>query len=175
MKSRDESLGGYSVGKTPSRSNKAILAIDGIALRVVAVTLSCLFVAQALLTNPSVRRVVSFVDRLEGQPIETARRISPEPLPVVPRAWGRLTIRLEGGVSKSAVLLVNGEEVSDFSRGEVTIEVRAGDLIEIDGGTKVQDLVFRVTEASSGMVSPFRGQTVRTRGTIEILSRVRIQ
>lgn len=150
-------------------------AIDRLAVRAAAITLACLFVAQALLLNPTIRHAVNLVEQLEGRPIEVARRISPEPSPALPAARGRFTIVSESGPARSAVLLVNGEEIADFGNGRVSADVRAGDLVEIDGGMKPVRLVFRVTEVSPGMIAPAIGQTVETVGTIEILARVKIR
>jgi hypothetical protein len=161
--------------RLPSKLSRVIDAVGQAALRLAAITLACVFVAQALLLNPSIRRTVSLVDRLEGTPVEVARRISPEPAPAVPGPVGSFVIRLEGAPNRSCILLVNGEEVADFGRGSVSIDVRAGDLVEIDGGTKRSHLTLRVVETSKGLLAPSAGQVLETDGTIEILCRVRIQ
>jgi hypothetical protein len=150
-------------------------ALDKFFFRLAAFGLAVLFVSQALLLNPSIRRMVSLIERLEGEPLAVARRIDPEPKPLQPRQSGTFAIQMESGAGRTAVLLLNGEEISTFDKGVVTVEVRSGDLVEIDGGLAPREMRFRVTEASKGMIAPFVGQVLTTRGTIEILARVRIQ
>ncbi|MDP2857959.1 MAG: hypothetical protein Q8P50_08285 [Bacillota bacterium] len=150
-------------------------ALDKFLLRFAAISLALLFASQALLLNPSIRRMVSLVDRLEGEPLAVARRIDPEPKPPLPRLAGTFTIQLENSTGRTAVLLLNGEEVATFEKGIVTVEVRSGDLVEVDGGLFAREMRFRVTQASKGMVAPFSGQLLTTKGTIEILARVKIQ
>lgn len=157
------------------RKRRSFDSLDRFAFRFAAVSLALLFVSQALLLNPSIRRAVSLVDRLEGEPLTVARRIDPEPKPSAPRLSGTFTIQMENSMSRAAVLLVNGQETSTFEKGLVTVEVRAGDLVEIDGGQAPREMRFRVTQASKDMLAPFAGQVVVTKGTIEILARVRIQ
>ncbi len=157
------------------RKRRSLDSLDRFAFRFAAVSLALLFVSQALLLNPSIRRAVSLVDRLEGEPLTVARRIEPEPKPSAPRLSGSFTIQMENNVSKAAVLLLNGQEIATFEKGLVTVEVRSGDLIEIDGGQAAREMRFKVTQASKGMLAPFPGQVVTTKGTIEILARVRIQ
>lgn len=157
------------------RKERLTGSLDKFLFRFVAISLALLFASQALLLNPSFRRMVSLVDRLEGEPLTVARRIDPEPKPPLPRLSGTLTIQMENGTSRSAVLLLNGEEVSTFEKGILTVEVRSGDLVEIDGGLAAREMRFRVTQASKGMVAPFSGQVLTTKGTIEILARVKIQ
>jgi len=161
--------------KRAKRKRQSFDSLDKFAFRFAAVSLALLFVSQALLLNPTVRRAVSLVDRLEGEPLAVARRIDPEPKPPLPRLSGAFTIQMQNGTSRAAVLLVNGQEISTFEKGLVTVEVRTGDLVEIDGGPALREMRYKVTEASKGMVAPFAGQVLTTKGTIEILARVKIE
>jgi len=159
--------------REPSFICRTVHAVDRFLVRGIAVSLACLFVAQALLLNPTLRQSLSIIDQLEGKPIEASRRVSPEPAPRAPAVIGGMTVRLENGENRNAVLLVNGEEVSTFARGSVTTQIRAGDLVEIDGGMRQERLVFRITSVTAGISVPFEGQTIETKGTIEIVGRVR--
>lgn len=124
------------------------------------VLLVLLFAAQALLAVPGARRLLSLADRLEGEPLAPARETFKEIEAGEPEAF--LELALDGEVVPGSVrVLVNGRPVSSFGvDGRVTIAVRAGDLVEVDGDVPEREIRVIVSAASARVHSPAPGKNV---------------
>lgn len=72
-----------------------------------------------------------------------------------------------------AKLLVDGEPVADFRTGSVSVDVRPGQVLTIDGTALDAPVTFRVVEAA-GLSSPGLGLSVTTRGDSQSLGRVQV-
>lgn len=106
------------------------------------------------------------VERFENGDPAAARPVMTGPV----RSLGRLTIQLTNlPVAPGVQVLVNGTPVSDFANGRVSLAVRPGDVVEIDGSRHRGQLTFRVV-ASEGDASRLLGQEITVRGTIVALS-----
>ncbi|HEY3314685.1 MAG TPA: hypothetical protein VGL40_05305 [Bacillota bacterium] len=156
--------------------------VEGSLLRVTIALCVLLVVAQTFLARDEARRYLSYVDRLEGVSLDVALADegvagavgarSSVAKPSLQGPW--LVLRLEGRNSAdSAVVLVNGQPVARFSRAEVTIPVKDGDLLEIDGASYRSELRFRVSRASSGVTEPVIGTEVICRRDIALMGRVK--
>ncbi|MHB0884935.1 MAG: hypothetical protein ACYC6V_00725 [Bacillota bacterium] len=157
--------------------------VEGTLLRVTIIVFALLVVAQFLLTNDDARRLMSYVDRLEGVSLDAAlgepasRTAASDaegqsPAPGVPA----LTVRLLGRRSaRLAVLLVNGDAMGRFTGAEVTVRVKNGDLVEVDGADYRTELRFTVSAVAGGVVEPILGATVATARDIVSVGRVRIE
>lgn len=71
-----------------------------------------------------------------------------------------------------AILLVDGSPAGTFASGELSVKVRAGQLLEIDCQAYGRELRFAVVGATGGTLAPLAGQVVTTRGGIALLGRV---
>jgi hypothetical protein len=74
-----------------------------------------------------------------------------------------------------AVLLINGEEVGNFSDKQLTVKVQEGDVLAIDGSFYIHELVFEVVAASQNVAQPEIGQTVLVYGDVALLGQVRLK
>ena len=131
-------------------------------LKLGAVLLLLLFISQFLLTDPTVRNLMSYMVRLEGQEVEEV--FSPES----PRDLYMELAVDEGGEGSVKVLVNQGEEVS-FEGGRVRLNVKEGDLIEIDGRRMQDPVTVRVVAVHDGIRAPLVGHSVTTFGTNELL------
>ncbi len=136
-----------------SRKVESLLIEVAVALGVV------LLCVQFLLSLPTVRYVMSYVDRLEGVALE-------DPWPSV------TVVLLEGEPAGSAYLLVNGRRAAAFALGQVRVRVAPGDLLEVDGTDLEGEGVFEVVETRGGVAAPAPGDRVTTRGGVSSLGRV---
>lgn len=142
-----------------------------------------LVIAQAFLTNDDARRLMSYVDRLEGTSLTAAFDKGPTSQaaasrarqPVVPLAGApTVTLRLVGRRSaRLAVVLVDGRPAAAFTAGEVVVKVDDGDLIEIDGADYREELRVTVSAVDGGVIEPAPGTTVTTKRSIAIVGRVK--
>jgi len=118
--------------------------------------------AQFLLTLPTARLVMSYVDRLEG----------------VPLASGGATVTvslMSGEPAHAAYLLVNGERAASFASGVVRVVVRPGDLLEVDGTGLTAQGVFAVSQVTGGVVAPTVGLRVTTDRSVARLAWVELE
>ncbi|GEM_PF-681547 len=173
--------------------------VERFLIRAAVICFALLVVGQFLLANQGTRFFLSVVDRLEGVqlfevysdaleygPGQTGGSGTPQGdegpdgagQPDGKRSSdsaGNVTIRLMNARwAFFAVVLVNGEVVASFRRREVTVAVRDGDLLEIDGATYRRDLVFEVMAASVKVVAPLTGTRLTTKKSIESFGRVRV-
>lgn len=155
--------------------------VEGTLLRATIIACALLVVAQFLLTNDDARRLMSYVDRLEGVSLDStlgepassttaSRDRGQSPAPSGPA----LTVRLLGRRSaRLAVVLVNGDAKGRFTGTEVVVGVKDGDLVEVDGADYRTELRFTVGAASGGVLEPVVGTMVATKRDIVIIGRVR--
>lgn len=139
------------------------------------------FLAQAALARPDLRRWLSFVDRLEGVSLATySTGLAGPPAAAVPSTalglkavpGSSLTLSLVGRKGASwATVLVNGDAAGSLATGSLTCAVRAGDLVEIDPGQRGVALTVKVT-GSRGISYPTVGQVITAQNTIARLGRV---
>jgi hypothetical protein len=129
-----------------------------------------LLVSQALMSFPSVRRTLNIVDRLEGEPFLPAGKDGASPArPVYEREGEFLELALSrGNIDGVLEVLVNGETVSVFSQSStVTVPVRDGDVVEIDGDLPEQEIEVMVRAVSDHVSSPVAGKKILFFGTAE--------
>jgi len=73
-----------------------------------------------------------------------------------------------------ARVLVNGESGGQFTDRYVTVFVREGDLLEIDGTRYNRPFEVEVLDVSRGVVLPEPGATIKVQGTVSAIGRVRL-
>lgn len=73
-----------------------------------------------------------------------------------------------------ARLLVNGEAAGQFSDRYVTVYVRDGDLLEIDGTRYNRPFEVEVLDVSGGVISPAPGAAIKVQGTVSAIGKVRL-
>jgi hypothetical protein len=118
-----------------------------------------LIASQLLLTTPTARYVMSYVDRLEGVALWEA---APS-----------VTIALVSGTpGRQAYVLVNGERAANFATGQARLLVGPGDLLELDGTGLDGEGVFEVVETTGAVTSPSLGLRVTTCRGVSSLGRV---
>jgi hypothetical protein len=135
-----------------------------------------LFLSQALLTVPGIRRTLNMVDRLEGEPYTPADTGAP----AISRSAGDvkhyLELTLLGEAKGIVEVFVNGTAVKSFSENaSVVITVREGDLVEIDGDIPDEDLGIVVSAVSESILLPQHGRQVHFFGRPETVGWVVIK
>lgn len=140
---------------------------------VLAVSFAFLVILQVFMTQDPLRFYLSFAERMEGVPWPGG-----EPavtLPVQKRV-GKVKIKLCSYFSfPGVVVLVNGREVAGFQDKEVTLHVRSGDEIMVDGSAYACRLIFQVTAVSRDVCWPPADYLVTTDASRVSLGKVRIE
>lgn len=131
-----------------------------------------LFLTQALLTVPVVRRTLNLVDRLEGEPYTPVDAEAPAiSRPAGDAAMHYMELTLLGKAEGVVEVYVNGTPVKSFAENtSVVITVRDGDLVEIDGDVPEEDLGIVVSAISEGILLPQHGTEVYFFGRPETVS-----
>ncbi|MBW4828771.1 MAG: hypothetical protein KZY61_13550 [Clostridiaceae bacterium] len=89
---------------------------------------------------------------------------------------GILVLKLIDNKQEDIKVLINGEEVSDFSKkDEIEISVSNKDLVEIDGTRYIEKNTIKVIGVSKNIESPKLNTTVSTSQSIEILGKVKLK
>lgn len=167
--------------------------VERLLLQLVILGLVALVLAQMLLAAPALRRWLTLADRLEGvdwaslaPPAAASARPAPAaaaPPPAAPAGAppaaaapeaarpagaqppaGRVTLMLISRRSAPEVrVLVDGRPAGDFRGGQVTVQVRHGQQIAVDGRGVAAPLTFRVV-ATHGLQAPALGTQLTTAG-----------
>lgn len=99
---------------------------EGILFVIFVIVFSTLIIAQTALINPYVRAFLTTGSELEGSPLANEEYLFNE---------GKLSLGLVGKLKDEDLkVLVNGEEVCVFSYSIAQVEVKDGDVVEIEAG-----------------------------------------
>lgn len=147
---------------------------EKLLVRGAVLLLLLLLFSQVLLAQPSVRRILSLADRLEGEPVSANDEEAFTSVVTRPRVTetGYLELRvISGAPADDLEVVVNGERAATFAgSATVRIAVHDGDAVELDGGMPREEVVVEVTEVSDGIVSPVAGKKVTYFGRPETVS-----
>lgn len=139
--------------------------VERLLMHLVVLGLVILVLVQALQLNRFNRLVA-----MEGLPVhevaDWSRALGQETSQVVSGAAAPMRVKVMSVTRRSvpgAKLLVDGKIVGDFRTGWLAVDVRAGQVLAVDGAAYATPLVFRVVEVS-GLESPGLGSSVTTRG-----------
>lgn len=141
--------------------------VERVLLQLVVLGLVALVLVQSLQLN----RFNNWVLALEGVPVgevtEWTRTMERSKATTVGGSLAsELTVTL-ASVSRPAApevkLLADGRTVGNFAKGELTVTVRPGQELVLDGTGIRQDLTFRVVR-TSGLQSPALGRNITVRG-----------
>lgn len=129
-----------------------------------------LFLSQALLLKETARHYLSWVDRLEGDPIYLQTPVaggdpvtvidhSPVANPVAVQREHRIILvrMLVPAKSGEVFVLVNGGRAGDLGQGELSLTVYEGDYLEIDARRLNEAGRFVISISEPGVVSPRDG------------------
>jgi hypothetical protein len=139
----------------------------------VVVLFSLLIVLQLLMTKEPIRFYLSFAEQMEGIPL------SDQSLKVANSSWqdvGSVKVKIcSHFVLPQVVVYVNGQEAANFQEREVSLSVRAGDEIIIDGTAYPYPILFQVSETSKNVCWPQVNYQVTTDTSRVSLGKVRFE
>jgi len=99
-------------------------------LKLVMISFALVMIAQLILAVPGGRALLSAVERLEGERASTVlptAAANKDPATVILR-----TVGVDGGALPKAWVKLNGVSVSAFTKPEVKIRVKEGDVLTVD-------------------------------------------
>ncbi len=148
--------------------------VERFITNLIIITLIILISVQIMMKNETAhQRIQYFESRIRGffQPEEIV-----EVAGLDTQNSGFITIDLLQDLSLPQVWLVkNGQRVTSFSRGIITIQVKEGDLLVLDTSNYPQPLWFEITSLSPSIKSWQIGQQFRTNGQEKNIGVVQFQ
>ena len=150
--------------------------IEKLLFSTVVLTLTGMAIAQILLTDESWRNYLNFASRLESQKIV----INNFPQTEVPASasiqnLGSVTLELQRyEMLPHAYVLVNGKETKKFLTKTVSVPVRNGDILEIDGTYYKKPFDVIIKEATDNIQNPKKNKKITVNQDITLVSEVKL-
>lgn len=152
--------------KKPPRG-KAALSIEKILFITFAITFTIMIIVQAALLNPDVRTFLAIDAGLEGSPLEVEEYLYEE---------GIVVLKLLNYEScHNLKVLINGDEWARFSEKELSLLVKDGDVIELDGSNFSKPVEVGIASNSSNVYLDSTDKEFKVNSTKKKLARVRIK
>lgn len=126
-----------------------------------------LIAVQAALLNPSVRTFLTSDSEYEGAPLALEEYLFEE---------GELGLSLVNAESSPKLkVLVNGDEVANFSIKKIDIKVRNGDVVEIDGSQLKNPAEVEIFSKSDNVITDCLNKKIKVRSNITNLIKVNVE
>ncbi|HEY5587285.1 MAG TPA: hypothetical protein VIK78_22715 [Ruminiclostridium sp.] len=121
---------------------------------------------QIVLVIPSARDSLNLTDKSIGAPLSSDEYLYNQ---------GQITLKMIGTDPDPTVrILVNGDNVAMFEKLEMNINVKDGDVIEIDGSQSLLDHIITVASASTNINSKCSTAVAKVETNIQRLVKVQI-
>ena len=150
--------------------------VEKYLIRLIALSLAAVVLAQGFMTHEPFRLYLSWGERLEGELFEypaIAERPDPVPPARVESPDAVLTIEVEKySALPKAVILVNNRQRARFENREVTLEVMAGDTIEIDSTAYDFPIDYRIRSVSDNLSFPEKDSVYTANHSIVMIGKV---
>lgn len=148
------------------RTAKAKINIEKVLFVSFIAAFTILIIAQAALITPSVRTFMTGRTEFEGKQLGLEEYLYDE---------GKITLELFRDQTDSGVkILVNGDEVAAFNNSVVSLTVRDGDVVEIDGSSLDSPAEIAVVSKTSNISDECLKKTV-VKGNVKLLTQVRMK
>lgn len=138
--------------------------------RVIIIVFLAVFImmlaVQGALTNPSLRSVLTVEDKIEGSPLGAVEYLYNA---------GSMELRLENAESNTDVkVLVNGEPLTVFNNKSIKIDIKEGDVVEIDASEAAGSIEVTIAALSENFDQEYLGSTYKIDGGVTRLLKVRM-
>jgi len=131
------------------------------------VTFFLMVVVQAAILNPDIRTFLAINDELEGAPLSAEEFLYNK---------GTLVLKLSyGEINENLKVLVNGDEVARFNTGSISINVKDGDIVEIDASEVQDDTEVIVASQSDNINRDSYNMRVTVNSNIKKLVQVQME
>ncbi len=126
-----------------------------------------LIVVQTILISPVARTFISGKGELEGIPLGREEYLYDE---------GEIGVKLLNGNTDGKVkILVNGDEAGVFTSSIVTLKVRHGDVVEVDGSDIGDEVEAVIVTRSDNIDNDCANKRVRVKYGVKKLTQIKIQ
>lgn len=151
--------------KSAEDKNKNTI-FENILFCICIICFSALILVQVLLVIPSARNGLNLSDESIGAPLSKDEYLYNQ---------GQITLKMIGiEPDPSVCILINGEEVSNFENLEMDINVRNGDVVEIDGSQSQIGHIVKVESISSNIDNSCINAVVNVERNMQKLVKVKV-
>jgi hypothetical protein len=124
---------------------------------------SVLIIAQMLLFTPSTRVFLTQNGELDGKPLGIEEYL-----------YNKGEIVLQSIADENLKVLVNGDEIAAFKSSNVTLPVRDGDVVEIDGSALKKDVEVRIISKSDNVIVDNTEEKIKVNSDVKILTKIKV-
>lgn len=125
-----------------------------------------LVISQTILMSPTMHSYLETNNSVEGVPLGPEEYLYDR---------GKISLALSGReIDENLKVLINGEEAAAFSVNELDLEVKSGDVIEVDARNSELPVNIEVVTASSNMSSVYIGQIFKISSASQKILKVRL-
>ncbi len=152
-------------GKQPNKRDYR-LSFERLLFILFILTFSLLIIIQTALINPSTRTFLTSDSELEGTPMGVEEFFYEE---------GSVSLSLLGEEPNPELkVLVNGEAVAAFDEMLISVDVKDGDVVEIDGSSSGTGAGVEVVSKSDNIKTQCVGKKVSVKGNIKKVTDINI-
>ncbi|GAE89038.1 hypothetical protein [Acetivibrio straminisolvens] len=127
---------------------------------------AALVLVQAALMNPTARTFLINDTGLEGNPLKFEEYLYSE---------GEISIALySADANEDLKVLINGEEVAAFSENVISLKVKEGDVVSVDGST-TEEAEVAIVSASDNIKLDNIGKRIKVNSEVKQLARIIIE
>ena len=124
-----------------------------------------LIAVQTALTDSSIKIALDADNNLEGKPLGPEEYLYNE---------GEIVLKLiDGECGEGIKVLLNGTETSAFTEKEISLRVKDGDIIEIDGSLALHDISIKTVSGSGGISRDCIGKSITVNSNTKALVKIR--
>ncbi len=125
-----------------------------------------LILVQVVLVVPSLRNILHISDKSIGMPLNGDEYLYDQ---------GQITLEMIGEEPDPTVrILVNGDNVAQFDSNEMTISVKDGDVVEIDGSQSLVEHIVKVESVTTNINSHCTNAVANIQSNIKRLVKIQI-
>lgn len=126
-----------------------------------------LVIVQGALLTKSVRASLSLDQELEGDPLQAQEYLY---------KTGSVELELKSGFANPDVkVLINGEEAGVFNMDLITLQVKDGDVVEIDGSAVPGPVEVIVGAKSDNILTDCISTSITTESDIRLLTSIKLK
>lgn len=155
--------------------------VEKYLIRSIVVGLVLMVVVQGLMTQEPWRLYLSWSERMEGQNIEYPASTTknetgsaPENNQVIvqsPQAMITLSLQKFSSLPQASII-VNGESAGSFNEKEVKLQLRGGDVLEIDSTAYNFPVNYHIAGVSDNMAFPKKGTVYTANQSIVMIGKI---
>lgn len=152
--------------KKESENKEKNTAFENILFSICILCFVILLLVQLVLAVPSLRNMLNLNDKSLGMPLNGDEYLYTQ---------GQMTLKMIAEEPDPTLrILVNGDSVAQFDSTEMIINVKDGDVVEIDGSQSLVGYIIKVESVTANINSKCKNAVVNVENNIKRLVKVQI-